>query len=158
MTEPDPHDPQPPSAQTPTAPPHPGQVYPEESHPSQPYAGQPYAGQPYARQPDQLQPYPMQPYGQPYGLTSPEHPQGTLVLVLGILGVFVAGICAPFAWYIGSKALRQGRTLGVVYANQQSIVIGRILGIVMTILALVGIVFLLVFAIILGITAVAAGN
>ncbi len=142
MTEPDPHDP-----------PNPTQAYPGQSYPRPPFPDRPYAGQP-----DQPQPYPVRPYGQPYGLTAPEHPQGTLVLVLGILGVFVAGICAPFAWYIGSKALREGRAAGIDYANHQSIVIGRVLGMVMTILALVVIVFFLVFVIILGITAVVSGG
>ena len=87
-----------------------------------------------------------EPYGQPYQMVPREHPQGTLVLVLGILGFFVVGICAPFAWYLGSKALREGRAAGVTFSNQQSIVVGRILGIVMTIL--------LLLAVLLGIAAV----
>lgn len=84
--------------------------------------------------------YPQYPaaYGQPYAMVPREHPQGTLVLVLGILGFFVAGICAPFAWYLGNKALRESRATGVTFSNQQSIVVGRILGIIMTILLLLG--------------------
>lgn len=81
-----------------------------------------------------------QAYGQPYPPMAPEHPQGTTVLVLGILGVFVAGLCAPFAWYMGNQALKESRARGVVYSNQQSIVVGRILGMVMTILMILAVV------------------
>jgi protein-S-isoprenylcysteine O-methyltransferase Ste14 len=100
-------------------------------------------------------PYPQTPapYGQPYPLAPREHPQGTLILVLGILGFVVAGICAPFAWYLGSKALREIRTSGLVYSNVQHIIVGRVLGMVMTILAIVALVFFLVFAVVLVLTA-----
>ena len=98
------------------------------------------------------------PYGQPYPMQPIEHPQGTTVLVLGILGVFVAGVCAPFAWYLGSKALKEIRTSGVRYANEQNIVVGRVLGIIMTILLAIMLVFMLVFVVILVITAVVASQ
>jgi uncharacterized membrane protein YjgN (DUF898 family) len=81
------------------------------------------------------------PYGHPNAMVAREHPQGTLVLVLGILGVFVAGICAPFAWYLGSKALKEARASGVTYSNQQQLVVGRVLGIIMTVIAILGILF-----------------
>ena len=95
-------------------------------------------------------PYPETPqvYGQPYPMAPQEHPQGTTILVLGILGFFV-GVCAPFAWYMGSKALKEGRAAGIVFANQQIIVVGRILGMVVTILAIIGIVLGVIFLIIL---------
>ncbi len=94
--------------------------------------------------------YPQTPqaYGQPYPMAPQEHPQGTTVLVLGILSLFV-GLCAPFAWYLGSKALSESRATGVVFANQQSIVVGRILGMVMTILSLIAIVLGIVFLVVL---------
>jgi hypothetical protein len=53
-----------------------------------PYAGQYQPGAPYG------QPVP---YGQPYGGVPAEHPQGTLILVFGIIGIF-SGIFAPIAW------------------------------------------------------------
>lgn len=90
-----------------------------------------------------------QPYGQPYPMVPREHPQGTTILVLGILGFFVAGVCAPFAWYLGNKALKESRATGVVYANQQSIVVGRILGIVMTILMILAVVIFIAFLVVL---------
>jgi hypothetical protein len=87
-------------------------------------------------------------YGQQgYSQAAPDHPQGTAVLVLGIVGIFV-GICAPFAWYLGSKALKEIRASGRTYANEQQIVIGRILGIVITILMIAAVAISIIVAII----------
>jgi hypothetical protein len=94
-----------------------------------------------------------QPYGQPYQVTAPDHPQGTTILVLGIVGLFFT-ICAPIAWFMGSKALKEIKASGINYSNEQQIVIGRVLGMVITILALVALVFFIVFFIIIAITAV----
>ena len=99
------------------------------------------------------QQYPPSPYGQPHPMAPREHPQGTLVLVLGIVGVVAAGICAPFAWYLGSRALKDIRRTGVHYVNEQNIVVGRVLGMVMTILALIALVFFGTLAVLLVITA-----
>jgi hypothetical protein len=96
-------------------------------------------------------------YGPPYPLVPQDHPQGTTVLVLGIVGLFVA-ICAPFAWYIGSKALKEIRASGTRYANEQQIVIGRILGMIVTILLMVSVLFGIVFAAIITLSAVAGSR
>jgi ABC-type multidrug transport system permease subunit len=93
-------------------------------------------------------------YGQPYGAL-PEHPQGTTILVLGIVGLFVT-ICAPIAWYMGSKAQKEIAASGMRYANEQNINIGKILGMVLTILAIVGIAIAIVFIVIAVIAAVAS--
>ncbi len=85
---------------------------------------------------------------------APDHPQGTTVLVLGIVGIFFT-ICAPIAWYMGSKALKEIRSSGVTYANEQNIVIGRILGIVFTLLGILALVLTIIFVII---AIVAASN
>jgi hypothetical protein len=91
------------------------------------------------------------PYGgQPYGMAPQEHPQGTIVLVLGILAFFVA-VTAPFAWYMGSKAMKEIRTSGVRYSNESQLNIGRILGMILTILYsifLVVVVFFIVIAVV----------
>src|SRR5215218_8194271 len=79
------------------------------------------------------------PYGRGYPPAAPDHPQGTTVLVLGIVGIFFT-ICAPIAWYLGSKALKEIKASGATYNNQQQIVIGRTLGIIFTILAIIGLV------------------
>jgi hypothetical protein len=88
----------------------------------------------------------------PYPTLRPAHPQGTTVLVLGILGL-VFGICAPFAWYFGSRARNEIRASGVRYANEDQIAIGRVLGMIVTIVLIVGVVFLVVLAAIIAIVA-----
>lgn len=122
---------------------------PSASEPSDPY-GQP-SNAPYSQQPQgygqqapygqqQVNPYdqPAAPaygqygYGQPYGMPM-EHPQGTLILVLGILG-FVTGLAAPVAWYMGSKTRKEIAASGVVYSNEGNIKAGHILGMVMSII------------------------
>lgn len=75
---------------------------------------------------------------QPYGGPLPEHPQGTMILVLGVLGL-VTSITAFIAWYLGSKALKEIRTSGFRYANEQNIVVGRMIGMILSIVSLVAI-------------------
>ena len=115
----------------------------------------------------QYQPNPYQPagppapysqqYGQPYGAPQ-EHPQGTVILVLGIVGIFTA-ICAPIAWVLGSKAKKEIASSGVHYSNEQNINIGRILGMVFSIIYAVSIVLTIVATIVLfGIAASTSGR
>lgn len=115
----------------------PYEQYPAGDTPD-PYAGQ-YGGQ-YG--------------GQPYGVAPQEHPQGTVVLVLGILG-FLVGVTAPFAWYLGNKAMKEVRASGTSYSNEQQINIGRILGMVVTLLYAIGLVLGIIAVIVL---AAAAAN
>jgi hypothetical protein len=130
---------------------------------TQPY-GAPYGqAQSYGSAPEPQSAYQQQPayppapqggYVQPYGAL-PEHPQGTTILVLGIVGLFVT-ICAPIAWYMGSKAQKEIAASGMHYANEQNINIGKILGMVLTILAIVGLAVAFVFIVIAVIAAVAS--
>lgn len=92
-------------------------------------------------------------YAGGYGAPTPDHPQGVLILVLGILGLVGVGILSPFAWVMGSRALRDIRATGQHPGNEQLIVIGRVLGIVGTVLLVLALVMVLVF---LGLFAVAA--
>lgn len=86
------------------------------------------------------------PYGgQPYGMAPQEHPQGSTVFILGIVGIFV-GICAPIAWYLGNKTLAEIRASGAQYSNDQQIRTGRMLGKVFTIIYIV---FIVLYAIII---------
>jgi hypothetical protein len=88
------------------------------------------------------------PYGQqPYGAPPQEHPQGTLILIFGILGIFIT-IFAPIAWYLGNKAKKEIQASGVQYANEQNISIGRMLGKIFTIIALVSIALTIIITII----------
>ena len=93
------------------------------------------------------------PYGQQaYGAPSQEHPQGTLILIFGILGIFIT-IFAPIAWYLGNKAKKDVQTSGVQYSNEQNISIGRMLGKIFTIIAIVSIVLVIIFWIVIAVVA-----
>ncbi len=72
----------------------------------------------------------------------PEASQATTILVLGILGIVVCGILAPFAWSMGNKelaAIDSGRRPPEQRSTANA---GRILGIVGTVL--LGVAILLV--------------
>ena len=73
----------------------PGQ-YPQSGEQPGQYAG----GQPAPYGQQSAMPYGQQPYTMP---PMQEHPQGTMILIFGILGIFIT-IFAPIAWYLGNKA------------------------------------------------------
>lgn len=99
------------------------------------YAAPPGPGAPGGYPPAPGYGYPYQGYGYPMAR---EHPQGTLVLVLGICGWVLCGLCAPFAWVMGSNALKEIDANPAAYSNRSAVQAGRILGMVYSILALVG--------------------
>ena len=102
-------------------------------------------------------PYGQQPYGQSYGAATQEHPQGTMVFVLGIVGIFV-GILAPIAWYLGNKTLREIAASGASYSNESQIKTGRMLGKVFTIIYIVFIVLYIIALIVIFGIAASQGN
>jgi hypothetical protein len=145
----------------------------EENPQTQPSQPDPYAqpGQQYPQSGGQQTPYGQQspmPYGQqspmPYGqqqqpYTMPptqEHPQGTLILIFGILGIFIT-IFAPIAWYLGNKAKKDVQTSGIQYSNEQNISVGRMLGKIFTIIAIISIVFVIILWIVIAIAASSSG-
>jgi hypothetical protein len=87
--------------------------------------------------------YGQQPPGYGYGYGQPvNHPQGTTILVLGILGLVVCGILGIFAWSMGNKAKAEmSAQPGVVFANEGQITAGRICGMISTILLGIGALF-----------------
>lgn len=97
-------------------------------------------------------PYQPGPYGGPGGYAQP-HPQGTTVLVLGILGLVVCPIVSIFGLVQGNRALREIDANPMAYNNRQSVTIGRVLSIVA--LALYG-ALIVVYGIILIIALVAS--
>jgi hypothetical protein len=127
----------------------------DENPPAQP-SQQPPPGQP-GQYPQGGQPAPYgqqspMPYGQPYGTPPQEHPQGTLILIFGILGIFIT-IFAPIAWYLGNKAKQEVQGSSIQYSNEQNISIGRMLGKIFTIIAIVTIVLVIIFWIVVGVVA-----
>lgn len=137
--------------------------------PQQPYGQQPQYGQqqPYGQQPQygQQQPYsqpsPYQQQPSPYGggyQAMQEHPQGTTILILGILGFVTSGICGAIAWYMGSKAQKEMAASGTRYSNESNINVGKILGMVTTILGLLGILLVIVYIIIMVVMVASIGS
>lgn len=85
----------------------------------------------------------MPPYSQPspYAYGGPrEHPQGTTILVLGILSLVVCGPLGPVAWVMGNNALREIDANPMAYTNRGSVQAGRICGIIATCLLVVGVI------------------
>ncbi len=143
----------------------PGQVPPTTAYPQNvygqqnpyPMAGQPpYGGQPAASSSSYY--YPPAPGGGPgqppygYAPPPPPHPQATLSMVLGLVGLvgafFACGLTlfiSPFAWVIGQKAVReiqrsQGRLGGESQART-----GMFTGIIGTVLLVLGVIALVAF-------------
>jgi len=77
----------------------------------------------------------------------PEQSQATTILVLGILGIVICGILAPFAWSMGNKelvAIDAGRRPP---ENRGTANAGKILGIIGTVLLVIGVVVLLLLVV-----------
>ena len=129
---------------------------------------EPTGGQPgYWEQQAQGQP-PTAPYGQPpysqapppgYPPTSPiryapDHPRAVTSLVLGILGVVLCQILAPFAWSTGKKTLDEIDASNGMVGGRGAAQAGYILGIVGTVLlaiyAVVAVGYLIFMLVVIG--------
>ncbi len=76
-----------------------------------------------------------------------EHPMGTPVLIVGILGLVLFQLLGPVAWVMGNKALREIDASPGRYTNRGSVVAGRICGIIATALLVLAIIaFILLVA------------
>jgi len=84
-------------------------------------------------------------------MARPEHPQATTVLILGILGLVVAGVLGPVAWFMGNKAIKECEA--GTYTRTGPLTAGRILGIIGTILLIVSVVVIILVVVIGLITA-----
>lgn len=113
------------------------------------------------QQPPYQPPPPQQPppygYGQPYRPPAPKHPSATTAMVLGIIGLVgilscggVTLVLSPFAWAIGSKAVKEidaapaGTVGGRDEANS-----GRIMGIIGTVLLILAVLAVLAFVVLI---------
>jgi hypothetical protein len=74
-----------------------------------------------------------------YGQTPPS---GTTALVLGLLGLLLCSILAPFAWASGARARREAQAMGL--PPDGSATAGWVMGIIGTILLILGVVILFV--------------
>jgi hypothetical protein len=73
-----------------------------------------------------------------------DHPDGTTVLVLGILSLVVCGILGPFAWSKGNAALREIDANPGMYTNRGSVSAGRICGIIASVFLILSVVFMVI--------------
>lgn len=95
------------------------------------------------------------PPGNGYGGYPAEHPQGTTILVLGIVSVvftFVCGLGAllgPVAWIMGNKAIKEIDASPQLCTNRGQIQGGRVCGIIASALLLLGVAFF-VFILVVG--------
>ncbi|MGI5291632.1 DUF4190 domain-containing protein [Nonomuraea polychroma] len=78
-----------------------------------------------------------------YGPQPHTHPNGTAILVLGILSLVVCSFLGPFAWSMGTKALREIDQSGYLYENRGHIQAGRICGIISSVLLMLTFAFLI---------------
>ncbi|WP_084958611.1 DUF4190 domain-containing protein [Thermoactinospora rubra] len=86
------------------------------------------------------------------------HPNGTTILVLGILSIVVCGFLGPFAWNMGNKALREIDGSGQIYENRGMVQAGRICGIIGTIFLIIGVVFGILWIVLAVIAASTSGG
>ena len=73
--------------------------------------------------------------------------RGTMVLVLGILGIVVCWICGIIAWVMGTKDIKEIDAGRMDPSGRQTTMAGKVCGIIGTILGIVGLVFLILYVI-----------
>lgn len=73
-----------------------------------------------------------------------EHPDGTTVLILGILSLVVCQVLGPFAWIKGNSALREIDANPGMYTNRGTVSAGRICGIVASALMILSVVIVVI--------------
>jgi hypothetical protein len=98
---------------------------------------------------------PQPPYGQQqpppsaydWTPTPPPHPQATASMVMGLVGLIGMMFCggltlviSPFAWVLGSKAVREIDLTPGSYGGREMAVAGKVMGIIGTVLLVIGIV------------------
>ena len=137
-----------------------------------PYAQAPYGQAPYGQapygQPQHGQPYAQTPYGYPpyAGFTPPrpDHPQSTLSLILGIVGLVFGFGCglgflvSPFAWALGRNAVREVRASHGHLGGEGTARAGMILGIIGTVLLVLAILALIGFAVLVAVSDTTTGS
>jgi len=83
-----------------------------------------------------------------------DHPQATLVLILGILSIVICSLIGPFAWVLGKRAVREIDASGGTLGGRTQAQVGYIMGMIVTILMIIGV----VVAAVIIIAAVASSN
>jgi hypothetical protein len=84
----------------------------------------------------------------------PDHPSATTAMVLGIIGLVGLALCggitlvlSPFAWVMGAKAVREIDAQPGRYAGRDRAQGGKIMGIIGTVLLIIGVVAIIGFVV-----------
>jgi ABC-type Fe3+ transport system permease subunit len=84
-------------------------------------------------------------YGYGQAAMPTAHPQGTTILVLGILGLVICSPLGIAAWVMGNKAQAEmAAQPGVMFTNQGQIKAGKICGIIASVLLVLGVILVIV--------------
>ena len=86
----------------------------------------------------------------------PDHPDATTVLILGIVGMAVCQVVAPFAWVKGGRVKREIDASGGQIGGRSQVMIGYVLGIVGTSLLALSVLGFLAYLVVV-VVAVSAG-
>jgi len=81
-----------------------------------------------------------------------------MAMVLGILGLTICGLAAPFAWGVGKRSLEEIRRAPGQWAGEGMAQAGYIMGIVGTCLLVAAVLFLLVYFLFVAAVFSAAGT
>ncbi len=166
------------SGQAPPAQPGYGQAPPGQSPYGQaPYGQAPYGQSPYGQAPSGPAPYgapgaggppptgPGYPPPGPFAPAPPAHPQSTLAMVLGIVGLvggFIACglglVLSPFAWALGRNALRDIRASQGRVGGEGPAKTGMITGIIGTVLLVLAVLAVIAFAVLVAVSESGSGN
>lgn len=71
-----------------------------------------------------------------------DHPKGMTILILGILSLVCCSPLGIAAWLMGNNALKEIDAAPGQYSNRQIVQIGRILGIIGTVLLVLSIIWI----------------
>ena len=94
----------------------------------------------------------------------PDHPQSTLALVLGIVGLVFGFSCgvgflaSPFAWALGRNAVKEIQASHGRLGGEGTAKAGMITGIVGTVLLVLGVLLLIGFAILIAVSDTTTGS
>jgi hypothetical protein len=99
-------------------------------------------------------PYPQQPQQPGYPAPgqiqyAPDHPRATTSLVLGILGIVLCAVIAPFAWSMGRRTLNEIDASNGTVGGRGAAQAGYILGIVGTVLLVLGLIALVIYLVVM---------
>ena len=127
--------------------------------PNQPSPGEPAGGGWQPQWQPQYNPQggyaPVPPPG--YGYAVPDHPKAQTSLVLGILGLVLCQVIAPFAWSTGKKTVNEIDASGGRLGGRSQAQTGYVLGIVGSVILIAGaglmVVYLVFIVLVFGVAA-----